>query len=453
MTDLDDDDISVTSTVPSEPALEYTVNAILDERSSENGIEYLVRWEDYPIERSTWEPKDNFNDPQTLHDWKKKKRLIDAGKRLPFDLARFEQHKAKVESDSLERKRKRAAKRRRLGIQRPDTLQLETSTGASPQSEPERGPAAPQRLPALAIASRPSAPLTGRVRLVADKPPMVGFGKPETSPVVGPRRPGNLPGNEPTERFKLLSTQHRHNKAKSKEPVPNIDQLELRRPSEWPSRNPSAANLGQHSISSPNAVEPTRAPRESNDLQVTRPSAVGVGAAAVEQHSSISSEVVDAMPSQALWSPILRQETSEDSTGGSGLAIHGLASRIWGTNDHAAGANFYNQGRDAGTNEAIQMPSRRPKLGNSRRVGNRFWNRGEVLIHLFYGPAKNEIGSVRLCGLPTYAKNMILDIKKTRRFDLWFQHVCTLGEYRILCDEVCVLHTHVKAFCLTYFTH
>ena len=40
----------------------YEVERILDEdRSSEHGILYLVKWAGYPDYRSTWEPLQNFD--------------------------------------------------------------------------------------------------------------------------------------------------------------------------------------------------------------------------------------------------------------------------------------------------------------------------------------------------------------------------------------------------------
>ena len=71
MMDEESDDISITSTVESEPRSEYVVDRILAERVGEDGqCQYLVKWEGYPDERSTWEPEDCFQ-KKTIRDWKK----------------------------------------------------------------------------------------------------------------------------------------------------------------------------------------------------------------------------------------------------------------------------------------------------------------------------------------------------------------------------------------------
>jgi len=49
------------------PNQEYIVESILDKRINSKGEpEYLIKWEDYPIEDSTWEPKENVQGVGTL---------------------------------------------------------------------------------------------------------------------------------------------------------------------------------------------------------------------------------------------------------------------------------------------------------------------------------------------------------------------------------------------------
>ncbi|RJE19657.1 Chromo domain protein [Aspergillus sclerotialis] len=420
--DVEDDNISITSTAPSDFEAEYEVKTVLDERQTEYGMQYLVWWEGYPIERSTWEPKESFNNPQTLTDWEKKKHQIEAGERHPFDLPKFEQRLAKIERQRLERKRKRAEKRSRLGIEQPNTPQPDPLATSSAPSNPNERVTSQRRL------SQENIPLTTRVKSTADKPRMVGFGKPNTSP-AGPRSKATSAKESPV-RFKLLSTQHKHNKAMARERAPDVNQLDLRRPSDWPSRNTNVTSLGHHFISPSHGGRSTQAPSESNDIRhdanTVRPDVAG-------RYSSQPAERTEnEMPDHF---PGLRQEDIEPR----GLSIRGLADRaLYDHNGKANPNSGYSHARESRAKGMPRLPSRRPRRGchmTGESSGNRFWNLGEILIHMFYGPAKEEIGSARICGLPTTQKLTLLGSKKQTRFDLWFQHSCTYEEYRMLCNK------------------
>ncbi len=53
---------------------EYMVEAILDKRINNRGQpEYLIKWEDYPEEDSTWEPAENVQAVKSLLDQFEKK--------------------------------------------------------------------------------------------------------------------------------------------------------------------------------------------------------------------------------------------------------------------------------------------------------------------------------------------------------------------------------------------
>src|SRR5438034_5054871 len=85
-----DDDISITSTVPSEPKDEYEVEAILAQRTFAVGEMYLVKWVGYPYERCTWEPGDSFCDPRSLEEWRETADAIARGDKSPFDVRALE---------------------------------------------------------------------------------------------------------------------------------------------------------------------------------------------------------------------------------------------------------------------------------------------------------------------------------------------------------------------------
>ncbi|OJK01169.1 hypothetical protein ASPACDRAFT_25704 [Aspergillus aculeatus ATCC 16872] len=113
--DDDEDDISLTSTVQSEPKSEYEVEQVLAEQRFENGVRYLVQWAGYPPERNSWEPADAFSGGQTILGWRRKKRDILAGKCKSFDVDAWLQYMEDFEEKREDRKRRREAKRRRLG--------------------------------------------------------------------------------------------------------------------------------------------------------------------------------------------------------------------------------------------------------------------------------------------------------------------------------------------------
>jgi chromo domain-containing protein 1 len=412
----EEDDVSVTSTVESEQQSEYEVERILAETQLDGAKTYLVRWAHYPIERSTWEPADSFYDPQTLTDWEKTKELVENGKREAFDLDAFSKHLDALERASAKRRSKREAKRRRLGyygdsagIQEDAAASLSPPTANSPPKESSQAfvaPRPPQALP----------PDNSRVRTVADKPPVAVFGNSESAP-SGPLRRKKPAEHESAKRFKL-STMRSYEKAKSYEPAPNVSQLERWRPSEWPSAASDAAGLGNKPVRSLEGQVPTTSARESDDLFVNP----GSGS-----------------PGPAVGSPITQREVQDYRDSGTGHPLpEPSTERHVATRDHQAEAgrtSDYARGRELERNRPLRLPRRNPQPG-SYKMKDRFWNRGEVLIHMFYGPDKTEIGSARICGLPPQYKKRLVDTKKTPRFDLWFQHLCTYEEYSILCEEV-----------------
>ena len=58
----------------------YEIEAILDKRKSGKRWEYLIKWKDYKLFESTWEPKENINDSKILKnfekEWKRMNKLV-----------------------------------------------------------------------------------------------------------------------------------------------------------------------------------------------------------------------------------------------------------------------------------------------------------------------------------------------------------------------------------------
>jgi hypothetical protein len=76
----------------------------------------LVKWEDYPVTRATWEPAASFDDDSTLRDWGAKKYRQEKGLEPAFDIEDFKAQLRVVENAKAKRKARRKAKRKRLGI-------------------------------------------------------------------------------------------------------------------------------------------------------------------------------------------------------------------------------------------------------------------------------------------------------------------------------------------------
>ncbi|KAF7166924.1 hypothetical protein CNMCM6106_002539 [Aspergillus hiratsukae] len=83
-------------------------------------------------------------------------------------------------------------------------------------------------------------------------------------------------------------------------------------------------------------------------------------------------------------------------------------------------------------NFPTRIPTPRAIFVKRRRY---FWNPGELLVYLYYGPDKKEIGSARLCGLSEESRNRLKSTMKGSRIDVWFQHTCNLEEYNVLCEN------------------
>ena len=111
-----DDSISLTSTAPTEPKDEYPIEGILAERLLDGTPTYLVKWEGYPDERCTWEPKSSFQDGQTFRDWQNRKLRISRGLDVPYNVRALETRVENWIEATEKRKARRRAKRIRLGL-------------------------------------------------------------------------------------------------------------------------------------------------------------------------------------------------------------------------------------------------------------------------------------------------------------------------------------------------
>lgn len=89
---------------------------ILAERKEHGKTRFLIRWKDYPEEKSTWEPRTNIVDEALVHAWNKRRTLQLDGKETPFDVAAFETKVKKLADEKADRRRRRKAKRQHLNL-------------------------------------------------------------------------------------------------------------------------------------------------------------------------------------------------------------------------------------------------------------------------------------------------------------------------------------------------
>lgn len=134
-----DDSVSITSSQPDElnDGAEYEVETILAEKKvPRKGTFFLIRWKDYALEESTWEPESNLGS-ELMADWLRKQHLQDSGKEPRFDLDDFDLRvkeynveKERMAQEKVEKKIRRRQKKKRLGL----------AVSPSVEPEPRRNP-------------------------------------------------------------------------------------------------------------------------------------------------------------------------------------------------------------------------------------------------------------------------------------------------------------------------
>ncbi|OJJ43234.1 hypothetical protein ASPZODRAFT_136444 [Penicilliopsis zonata CBS 506.65] len=431
---VDDDQISLTSSVESEQQSEYEIEEILAQRETHEGVlTFLVKWAGYAIHRASWEPADQFNNPETLEDWNEKLRRINDKKAPAFDVQAWERHVLRIEADRKDRKRRRAAKRNRLRQLASDRLK----SSSEPNTLPDVSCAGPTN---KALTTRdPSRPPDRNANPQAAAPKKTTGAAPECS--WPPNEPSNLsvsrseiplgsasrgaipsrPGQEsrfsishppinfalkkrpatadltpstPAKRFNL-STQWRYEKYKRHEPAPDISQLELHVPSNFPVKPGELKILGASNA---------RAQQEEHYLEDNE--------LFVAQDGSTTSGSTD----MSIASPQLFSTPTNQAPNGTHDIP--LEQRI---STPTSPQPVTTAPRTAPPDlQSPHLPSKKYRFAL-----------GEILVFAYYGPEKTEIGPVRICGANRRTKINLLRHKKTRdeNVEVWFRDVCTPEEY------------------------
>jgi len=172
----DEDDISITSTAPSEARETYPLERILAERTLEeqddDGLfveskEYLVKWEGYDVDRSTWEPGSNFENNDTLHEWqaqsmKESRKFADA-----FDVEAWENRQEAIREAKEQRHARRNRQRKRRGL--PETVWPEEEEGSDGE---DANPTDERESPVTILSCPPTTPKDDKPNTSRRKQPL-----------------------------------------------------------------------------------------------------------------------------------------------------------------------------------------------------------------------------------------------------------------------------------------
>ncbi|TPX23689.1 hypothetical protein DIZ76_013025 [Coccidioides immitis] len=477
-TDLSDDEISLTSTVPSEPQDEYEVECILAQRVYHGKEMYLVKWAGYPMERSTWETEDMFLNPQTLEDWAVKQEAIRRGEDSAFDVEALEQKWLLLEAATAKRKARRREKRKRLGYsgRRPpassDPGHSDISDFVVPDDLVEHEQNSTSEDEPLMKKKRKASPTKEKKKFKTPAPPT-------RSDSAGQRSSFHNLVNLPSVTEPIIPTRPSH-------PTPSLPHHTNRSSQDF-------------SSSSSNRQDRPRQPKLSVNTSSTAPAlpprtdhishlfgGQKVRKSILDRISSKrKGELFSKLSTQRRWEKALRRERAPDV---SQLELrrpqdwlhspkmsnpqespisrdHGTSYSLFVDQEDAdllptnSRTNPQNPQEHFDDHQTRQTSSdQRPLWPNStisphdkektqeftprlshRASTRRFWNPGEVLVKLKFGAVDKVIGDVRICGLNPTSKGQLLNLK-SGTIDINFNDVCTSKEYEMLCDR----RTNVK---------
>ncbi|KAL4821576.1 hypothetical protein BDW67DRAFT_151074 [Aspergillus spinulosporus] len=434
-----DDDISLTSTVESEQASEYFVDTILAEYEfAKDDIRYLVKWDRYDIHRCTWEPKENFNNVhETLLEWEEKKQRIAEGKEPAFDVTVWEETCRRLDEEKQERKRRRAAKRRKIAVSQEKrnhtaakdapTVQGTTSRKASTASA--RRPPGPARS-LYSDSVHPARQLSGSSAPRPPPPVLLGNSQSALKSV----RPKKVLSTDEGKPFNSIYKKWKSDqRAKNKELMPQINQVEIRRPSDWdtmPSvkatQPGNSRSLGT-SYDSPEQYGPgsTLDSPQSSHLHPESP----VTSLRLDRGLWNGSESEQDLVAKRIRSDLAAEAGSKTSKDESSLKTPPTEPRSVVAAKSGPRAPMELEFRD-------RRPSFRPRhIPHSNPP--RWWNQGELFVTLWFGPDKQCLGDARICGMRAQYTAGILGTKSKYnkgKIDIWLRHLCSLDQYEQFCS-------------------
>lgn len=483
----DDDTISITSTVESESQDAYEVETIYTEFHFDDGVKYLVKWKGYPDVRCTWEPESSFDHPETILNWRKKKRAINRGEVPEFDLEAWENQIELLEDARDSRKRRRRAKRLRLGLSvtsdedEPQHSTRETQVAehqprdtARPRPEPEPDTDASDddvplinhfgqaRSPSGTSSSsvQPSRPITTQPELVSARvirdndsimpqPPQARSKlRRNERQATAPRRPSSVAINPAKRRpapVKAVSFGDSRGPAKRQDLASIVSRSRTSRvgtQSSHTSNDPKMWKLMStaYKFDRASRIEPDPNP---NDLELRRPtewSPFQMSAALRRRNTSNQDSLFveqddDVRMDDAYTRPPVSQP------GSSSMHRSTSADSLEMVTGPPAGPRALGD-RDSELTGSVRMA----KVGSKVRE----WNTGELLCQVSYGLEKVETGDVRLGGLTSEARKTLLSRKRAHRIDIYFSDLCSLDRFHFLTSEVRTVQLLIDTVLILY---
>ena len=507
--DLSDVD-SLASTAPSETKSEYEVEEVLAERMGVDGEkEYLLKWEGYSIQRASWEPPECFLSMQeVLKAYQAKCRRIKAGAESPFDIAAWEKamddHERETERRKEARRQKRAA--RAKAAQKSRSSQSKSQAHASAESR-DSSPDVPLR--EVSRESSPDVPLIKLPASVHKSRPRAGS---DASTLFVPAGTGNLVQETTDHHKRPDSPEFRTNtavttvqasssirkatsvsaKSTPTEPAlgplyaafasnksgscgPDISQVNLKKPSEFPARTAAGvpvpfakmttSNLSRRGSQGVTKASPTvpplarssslQNPETSSNTTKQPPGPSNSGARPFRGDTYKPSESRRSPSQRSTYrrkSPESRPRSSPVRSLSTPSSLSVLPSsqnesgpeRESPTSESAAQTHTSapDSSRDQQPDMSVKaqigrMPVGKPGLGARFFHSTYFANPGEILAHIYFGPEKHFIGPVRLCGLTSEERAELLVAKdargRSKKLEMWFRDLCTRDQYETLC--------------------
>jgi hypothetical protein len=92
---------------------------------------YLIKWDGYPLESSTWEPEENFSSISILQQWQTRKKQEEEGLMPSFDIAGFNSRLEELAKQKEARQRMRHTQREKP----KDTPRTPSSNSDSSEAE------------------------------------------------------------------------------------------------------------------------------------------------------------------------------------------------------------------------------------------------------------------------------------------------------------------------------